>query len=432
LNDAYPYHSSAAKSYASSGTEAIMNMASVPLPALESPDLRLVAERPEPPQVAGVDARDAGRRFYRPELDVLRFAAFCLVFVHHHFPSVPGLYNPHLGKLLAITVSSISAAATYGVDIFLALCSYLITELLLREKARTGTVDVKWFYFRRILRIWPLYFFFLALALATNGLMPNERVSVKAVVAFLLFSGNWWMMSALRGVSVINPLWSLSVQEQFYFAWPPLVRNLGERGLLVVAGVMLFVSNAMRLVIFLAHGSERYIKFNSFTRLDPIALGIIAAVLLRGRAPALSNLRRGLLFVTCFAVLWAAAMFLHTEADGNDAARLLSVIGYPVVALGATGVVLSVLVSTPPWYAFKPLVYLGRISYGLYVFHLLGLKLADVIGAHTSFGARFVKGQGLLGFLLTVVMAMISYHALEKPFLRIKERFAHVLSRPGG
>lgn len=409
-----------------------MNLASVPLPALESPGVRLVTKRPEH-QVAAVEARNTAQRFYRPELDVLRFAAFCLVFVHHHFPSVAGQYNPHLGKWFAITVSTISTAATYGVDIFLALCSYLITELLLREKARTGTVDVKWFYIRRILRIWPLYFFFLALALATNGLIPNERVTIKAVIAFLLFSGNWWMMSALRSVSVINPLWSLSVQEQFYFAWPPLVRNLGERGLLMAAGVMLFVSNAMRLAIFLAHvGSERYIKFNTFTRLDPIALGIIAAVLLRGRSPALSNVRRGLLFVTSFAVLWAVAMFLHTEADGVEAVHLSSVIGYPLVALSSIGILLSVLASGPPWYAYKPLVYLGRISYGLYVFHLLGLKLADVIGAHTSFGARFVKGQGLLGFVLTVVMAMISYHALEKPFLRMKERFSHVLSRPGG
>jgi peptidoglycan/LPS O-acetylase OafA/YrhL len=430
LNDAY--HGSAAKSDASSGKKAIMKLASVPLPALESPDVRLVTKRPGP-QVAAVGARNTAQRFYRPELDVLRFAAFSLVFIHHHFPYVPAQYNPHLGKWFAITVSTISAAATYGVDIFLALCSYLITELLLREKARTGTVDVKSFYLRRTLRIWPLYFFFLALALATNGLIPNERVSGKAVVAFLLFSGNWWMMLAIRSVSVINPLWSLSVQEQFYFAWPPLVRNLGERGLLVAAGVMLFVSNSVRLAIFLAHvGSERYIKFNTFTRLDPIALGIIAAVLLRGRSPALSNVRRVLLFVTSFAVLWAAAIFLHTGADGTEAVHLLSVIGYPLVALSAIAIVLSVLVSTPPWYACKPLVYLGRISYGLYVFHLLGLKLADVIGAHASFGARFVKGQGLLGFLLTVAMAMISYHALEKPFLRMKERFSHVLSRPGG
>jgi peptidoglycan/LPS O-acetylase OafA/YrhL len=407
-----------------------MKLASVPLPVLESPDASVVTKRPGP-QVAVLDARNTAQRFYRPELDVLRFFAFFLVFVHHHFPSVPGQYNPDLGKWLALTVSSIAAAATFGVDIFFALCSYLITELLLREKARTGTVDVKSFYIRRILRIWPLYFFFLALAFATNGLIPNEHVSGKAIAAFLLFSGNWWMMVAYRSVSVINPLWSLSVQEQFYFSWPPLVKNLGERGMLVAAGVMLFVSNALRLTILLAHaGSERYLRFNTFTRLDPIALGIITAVLLRGRSPALSNVRRVLLFVTSLAVLWAAAVLLHTRADGAEEVHLSSVIGYPLVALSSIGIILSVLAKTPPWYACRPLVYLGRISYGLYVFHLFGLKLADIIGAHASFGTRFIKGQGLLGFFLTVAMAMISYHALERPFLRMKERFSHVPSCP--
>ncbi|HXZ33136.1 MAG TPA: acyltransferase [Terriglobales bacterium] len=407
-----------------------MKLASVPLPVLESPGVRLVTERPRP-QVAAVYARNTAQRFYRPELDVLRFCAFSLVFIHHHFPCVPGQYNPNLGKWFAITVSSISAAASYGVDIFFALCAYLITELLLCEKARTGTVDVKSFYLRRTLRIWPLYFFFLALAFATNGLLPAEPVSGTAVAAFLLFSGNWWMMFVRHGVSVINPLWSLSVQEQFYFVWAPLVKKLAERGMLVAAGVMLFVSNFVRLAMFLTHRcSEKYIWFNTFARLDPIALGIIAAVLLRGRAPALSSVRRLFLFVTSFAVLWAAAILLHTWVDEAAVIHFSSVIGYPLVALCSIGIVLSILSSAPPWFAYKPLVYLGRISYGLYVFHLLGLKLADIIGAHASFGTRFVKGQGLLGFFLTVAMAMISYYALEKPFLRMKERFSYVLSRP--
>jgi peptidoglycan/LPS O-acetylase OafA/YrhL len=427
LNDAY--HGSAAKSYASSGREAVMKLASVPLPALESPDLRLLPKRPGP-QVAAADARNGAKRFYHPELDVLRFFAFFLVFIHHHFPSVSGQHNPHLGKLFAISVSSVATAGAFGVDIFFALSSYLITELLLREKARTGTVDVRSFYLRRILRIWPLYFFFLALAFAINGLIPNEHVSGKAIAAFVLFSGNWWMMFAGRSVSVINPLWSVSVEEQFYLSWAPLVRTLDQRGMLVAAGAMLLVSNGMRLAIALAHfGTERYIWFNTVTRLDPIALGIIIAVLLRGRSPVLSFVKRGLLFVTSLAVLLAAANVLHTR---SEEVHLSLALGYPLVALSSIGFVLSVLSSGPSWYARGPLVYLGRISYGLYVFHLLGLKLADVIGAHVSFGARFVKGQGLLGLVLTVVMAMISYHALEKPFLRMKERFAHVPSRPGG
>jgi peptidoglycan/LPS O-acetylase OafA/YrhL len=66
------------------------------------------------------------------------------------------------------------------------------------------------------------------------------------------------------------------------------------------------------------------------------------------------------------------------------------------------------------------------------VFHLLGLQLAFLLGHHFSAGPRLVKGDGILGLLLTLLMAALSYRFLEKPFLRIKERYAHVLSRPGG
>jgi len=116
--------------------------------------------------------------------------------------------------VIAISVSSVAAAGGFGVDVFFALSSYLITELLLREKARSGRVDVRAFYLRRILRIWPLYFFFLALAISLNGLMSNEHVSWKANAAFLLFSGNLWMMFAGGSMWAIRPLWSISVEER--------------------------------------------------------------------------------------------------------------------------------------------------------------------------------------------------------------------------
>jgi len=75
---------------------------------------------------------------------------------------------------------------------------------------------------------------------------------------------------------------------------------------------------------------------------------------------------------------------------------------------------------------------LGRISYGLYVFHFLGMKLAEIMSANASLGLRMVGGEGILSLVLTLIMAILSYHMLEKPFLRIKEQYSHVLSRPGG
>lgn len=371
------------------------------------------------------EGRKSAKRFYHPELDVLRFVAFLLVFVHHHFPAMPAGSHARLEDTFKVAVSSVATAGAFGVDVFFALSSYLITELLLREKTRTGSVDVKSFYIRRILRIWPLYFFFLALAVSLNGPL-HQQVGWKALAAFLLFSGNWWMMLAGKSVSVINPLWSISVEEQFYLAWPLVVRNLSERGLLLASGGMLLISSVARVSIALLHpGSERYFWFNTLTRLDPIALGILLAVLLRGRSPELSAAARVVLFTASFSSLIAAANLLHTRAEPVSFAGV--VLGYPIVAVSSVGLVLSLLSSVPPRYARGPLVYLGRISYGLYVFHLLALKLADMIHERLRH-----PSASLIGFVLTALFAALSYQTLEKPFLRLKEKYSHVPSRPGG
>lgn len=381
--------------------------------------------REHPVDVINSPLTRTAKRFYHPELDVLRFFAFLLVFVHHHFPAMPARYGAQFEPLIAIVISSVATAGPFGVDVFFALSSYLITELLLREKSRVGCVDVKAFYIRRILRIWPLYFFFLALAVSLNSVL-HQQVSWKTIVAFLLFSGNWWMMLAGKSVSVINPLWSISVEEQFYLAWPPLVRNFSERGLLFASCGMLLISSAARVSMAVLHlGSERYFWFNTLTRLDPIALGIAVAVLLRGRSPNITTAVRALLFTASFSLLIGAANLLHTRAEPVSFWGV--VLGYPIVAISSVGLLLSLLTDAPSWYARGPLVYLGRISYGLYVFHLLALKLADMIQARLG----YVKAS-MVGLFLTVLFAMVSYQTLEKPFLRLKERYSHVLSRPGG
>src|SRR5271157_1881088 len=99
--------------------------------------------------------------FYRPELDCLRFFAFLGVFVHHSIPKEPSFFRAHG---LPVILSNFSYAGAFGVDLFFCLSAYLITKLLLREKDLTGHLNVKAFYVRRILRIWPLYFAFVFLS----------------------------------------------------------------------------------------------------------------------------------------------------------------------------------------------------------------------------------------------------------------------------
>ena len=161
-------------------------------------------------------------RFYRPELDVLRFVAFraCSFTMPYRI-----LRRPMGLKRIAATVRSWG----YGIDLFLLLSSFLITELLLRELESRGRLDIWWFYMRRTLRIWPLYFGFLALTLLVVPLvLPRENVPFSHMLGFLTFTGNW--TTAILGWprSVIAPLWSICLEEQFYLAWPLLIALVGR------------------------------------------------------------------------------------------------------------------------------------------------------------------------------------------------------------
>ena len=125
--------------------------------------------------------------FYRPELDILRFGAFLMVFLTHNAGySLSYLVERHVPRVAAQIIASTVSAGPYGVDLFFALSAYLITELLLREKKATGRLNVPAFYLRRILRIWPLYFTFLFVAAPFRVLNPGHQFDLRYLAAFLL------------------------------------------------------------------------------------------------------------------------------------------------------------------------------------------------------------------------------------------------------
>ncbi len=375
-------------------------------------------------------ARVGAGRFYHPELDILRFFAFFMVFLHHALPhEVP--FWTHLGVPLPIArlLAGVGAMGAFGVSVFFLLSAYLITELLLREKARFGRLDVKSFYKRRILRIWPLYFGFLGFAWALQWIIPGQHIGWRAGLSFTLLAGNWWIVFQGFPSSIIFPLWSVSIEEQFYLLWPAVVRRIGERGMIVAAGLLLVVANVARVYLGMHHRWETPIWSNTFVQLDPIALGILTAVLLRGEAPRFSRHLRVLLVITGIASLALAANYFEIKGDPLTTARIM--IGYPMVAFGALAILLAVL-SREAILGKSFLVYFGRISYGLYVFHVLGLMISDyTVHNQTASLARYALRVGV-AFTLTIILASLSFRFLETPFLNIKQRYTHVQSRPGG
>ncbi len=361
--------------------------------------------------------------FYHPEIDVLRFGAFVLVWFSHALPDRPVAWM-HLGfpGPAASLAAGLMRGGAYGVDLFFALSSYLITELLLREYRVRKSIDIKSFYIRRILRIWPLY---LTVLFAGPPLMRAlhypDTLSGRYLVAFTLFAGNW--ACAIWGYpnSKFASLWSVSIEEQFYLAWPLIMSRFIHR-LRPIAYGLLACSFLARgwLVIAGAHHPAAWC--NTLTRLDPIAAGALLASFLDGRTPSLSRLLRSVMMVSAVIVITLVGLFA-------DYSGISTLIGYPLATLAAILLISATLMPVTAWapgLAGRALVYLGRISYDLYVFHNAAIRISMV---PSPSALRWVFN--LTGSLaLTVLLAVLSYRFIETPFLRLKKRFTLIQSGP--
>ena len=367
---------------------------------------------------------DSNRNFYHPELDALRFFAFLAVFLHHALPRDARLYvNKGFSPAVTEWLLAAKEAGSFGLDLFFALSAYLITELLLREYANRGSFSVSAFYVRRALRIWPLYFTFLALTVfVIPAIIPAERFGSIYIVSFALFFGNWVCAAIGIPFSVAGPLWSISIEEQFYIGWPLLLRLFGVRRLKQLAIAMLVSAVLTRVVLAFIGVEHPGVWCNTIARLDPIALGALLAFVLKGRAPEIGNAVRVVMCVAALASWWLIAKYL--EQDGPT-----SVVTFGVSAVASVMLLTAVLRKEAPLLRVPPLswiVYLGRISYGLYVFHLFALAFVMQLAISAGFEVRIV-----LSFLLTVALAAASYKWLEQPFLKLKKRFSYASSRGG-
>lgn len=372
-------------------------------------------------------------RYYRPELDVLRFLAFLSVFVVHRMDHLP------IDPAQHFWFYNICLLGNFGVPVFFLLSAFLITELLMREDDHLGTIHVRSFYMRRILRIWPLYFaVFYGLVLLTRFIPYTGPTDPRSWLAFSLFAGNWYICRhGWIPAFPVNPLWSISVEEQFYIVIPLIVLYGRRRGLKMVAFTLLAVSYAV--VTWYAwkgwHGFSSQWT-NSFVQFQFFSAGALLSLALKGRAPRMSIPLRLLGIATGIACLFIASVYLGVQADTPGSTVLQAPLGWALVLAGTVLFFLSLL-GTPVRYLPKPVVYLGRISYGLYVFHeLVYTFIFHIWKPHLIRLSEYLRlGQwsgGLgtaLALIIVILMAHFSYKFYESPFLRLKKRFTFVPSR---
>jgi peptidoglycan/LPS O-acetylase OafA/YrhL len=413
-------------------------MNNLAIPLIQSADTRN-----RPPLPVRLIRHEVADRFYRPELDVLRFFVFLSVFLYHGLPGLVPTRHSGIVAQAALYETAFKGIGRFGVCLFFLLSAYLITELLCKEKASTGTIHVRSFYSRRMLRIWPLYFAFLLAGVLLGLAIPDFRLEARRIAAFLLLAGNWYVARIGCSANPIAPLWSLSVEEQFYLAWPWVVK-LGGRMWTCITCLTLLPLSFLFLYGLARTGADAGSKiwFNSFVQFQFFALGALLALFLRGRVPTLKlGPRVGICAAGIASWLVADGVFHLSRVDVKPSAGSI-VASYAFVAIGCILFFVSFL-GLPPRWAPKPLVYLGKISYGLYVFHMLSLsaswKLFSLCDSQRSW-LRTTSWDGLVltsGFLLillvslgmTLMLAMLSYRFLERPFLSMKERFTFIRSR---
>src|SRR5215467_4661153 len=300
----------------------------------------------EIPLAAAAPAR--AERFYRPELDALRFFAFLGVFIFHAAPRTMDFYNaagyPHWLSSLLI---SVFGAGAYGVDLFFALSAYLITSLLLRERSATGNLDLRGFYLRRILRIWPLYLSFVAFAAVVTYFLPGQNLPWRYIAGYTLLAGNWTYVFYGLPASFAIPLWTVSIEEQFYLAWPLALRKATVKALAALAVGLLLLANIVRVVLAISATPAQVMEYSTLTRLDAIALGILIG-LYRNRIPGLGRWRRIALLVSGVAA-WITTYAFSAGTRAPAVSTWQSALGHLLTALASAAILLAVMRSQQPF-----------------------------------------------------------------------------------
>lgn len=381
------------------------------------------------------------QKFYRPELDALRFFAFLAVYLCHSIPKdvIAGAAQARDSWLQLL--AAVKDAGNFGVCLFFMLSAFLITELLRREKETFGLIHIKAFYTRRILRIWPLYFGIVIAYLAAGRYFPAMHIETGRLIAYFLLAGNWyialhpWIQTPLRS------LWSISVEEQFYLLWPILGFYGGMRALARASIVFIPVSLA---TIFIMSAELRYayntVWLNSFTQFQFFAWGALLALLLHGRVPKLNRAWRVVMGVAGIALWLISAHVTQIKRPAAFVSQWQFCLGYLLVAAGCLLLLISAFGASGRWIP-RWIVRLGKISFGLYVFHEAAFLLVDEAQKHAALlvphldfwlDRHFVLTlvfNKIAALGVTIVLAALSYRFWESPFLRLKRRVTWIQSR---
>lgn len=410
-----------------------------------SPDSQLLTSSSSA-EPSSADPFFSGRKHF-PELDGLRGLAILMVLATHYAMAIP---TNNAGER---AIKNILTHGWAGVDLFFVLSGFLITGILTDSKGQNNYF--RNFYGRRTLRIFPLYYGLLAVLLlgliAFNiaGHWDHSLPHLKNLwhIQPWLWTYTFNIACAFgHGSAHLGQLWSLSVEEQFYLAWPLVIFLFPSRFLARICALLIALALVLRIALFYyAPHVDAY--FLTPARMDSLAVGALIAVLARSRHSL--NLRAygnwaiaaaGLILAGRFA-LGLSRWITHSGTSAGAVTHLGAVwdqcLIFTVVAFFFGSLLIKTIApkkggsqgTLGKFFSIKPLRTAGKYSYGWYVFHypiwILSLGIAASLPAlnHARNTAAFASIVIAANFLVSFGAAFASFHLYEKHFLKLKKYF---------
>ena len=310
-----------------------------------------------------------------------------------------------------------------GVHLFFAISGFLITSLMIRERNKFGQIDLRQFYVRRSLRIFPLYYAVLLVYVAVVGLLERDTVYgrefFKNLPAFATYTSNWFVNIEAGERVIFYYAWSLAAEEQFYLTWPWLERYLRPIPKFTVLVSMILIVLANRLGLLLWAFPDDTLGHRILWGVAPcILLGVLCAHIVhcaKGFEIAKATLGR----------VWSAPMMLL-------AVITFASIGFAnqawqfVIYLSLVGLVMACTIREDNGLAkllrLRLIVRIGVVSYGIYLMHMLCFnavrKIAGVLGVLNPWLLW------IMGIVLVYLVAELSFHTFERFFQNLKSRYA--------
>jgi peptidoglycan/LPS O-acetylase OafA/YrhL len=365
------------------------------------------------------------KSFYFENLDSLRAIAAISVVLFHCSNWIDHPDNLYYIALINI-ISFQGQGGALGVEFFFILSGFLITYLMYKEEQDNKAIDIPFFYFRRIIRIWPLYYLTLLIGFAIYPLilsLSNVQYHENASpLLYILFATNFdHIINSSPSTGILGVQWSVAVEEQFYLIWPIIFNLLSRRKKLIHFLIMIVVLSE---IYFMLSNSAAIKYYHFFSNLRLLTFGAILAYFAFQKSEKvnfyLNKISRS--FSVIIYLFCLLAIFFKTQIISSIPIYKYFFHLLPILFFGY--VILEQNFSKNSFLKLKnctTLTWLGKISYGLYLTHMISIYIINYFMPQNELGLFEIKIVMTIG--LTILISYLSYTYIETYFLSFRNKF---------